>query len=807
MRSFTPLWTALVSTLCLSSVASAHSRAREALRYITTVDNAEIHTHNRRVHAHQSFDLTFDLHEHTQRFRLTLEPNHDILDEHSQVQFLDHNGHVKSTQPIARADHKVYLGEAYEIETDGTNTHVGWTRITVRRDGASPLFEGVFTRMGDHHHIELSSAYLSAKHPEDPELELREDDYMTMYRDSDIGPKTPAELRRKALDDRSCAADSLEFNTDPQHPIYRELARRNEPQYGAMSIGHLFEKRQDVVGNGNSAGVNLRSTIGDTTGCPTSRKVALIGVAVDCNYVSSFSSLDTMRQHVISVVNSASDLYQATFNITLGLRNLTVSERDCPATPSAGSPWNIACSDSTTITQRLNTFSSWRGTRGDTNAYWSLFTTCNTGAEVGLAWLGQLCNHGATSQSDTSGATQAVTGANVVCRTQTSEWQVFAHETGHTFGAVHDCDSSVCANQQAVSASRCCPLSQTACDAGSQYLMNPFSRPGITKFSPCSIGNVCSALGRNSVQSNCLTDNRGVVTITGQQCGNGIVEAGEDCDCGGPAGCAGNPCCDPTTCKFTTNSVCDPSNDGCCTRQCQYQAAGTVCRASTGQCDPQEVCTGTNATCPADQTAKDGTNCGNNLQCVSGQCTSRDQQCKTAMGSYTQGNDTYSCNSQTCQITCGSPDFGFNVCYSLQQNFLDGTACGGGGHCENGVCRGTSTGGEIKSWINDNKTTVIAVASAIGGFLLLAILGCCCGACRRRRRSGPKRKAVPPPRTTAWSGPPVPPQMVSRGYGGGGQNPNSWHGQGNNFYPAMPPASYSGTNHGYSPGGPIVRYA
>jgi hypothetical protein len=71
------------------------------------------------------------------------------------------------------------------------------------------------------------------------------------------------------------------------------------------------------------------------------------------------------------------------------------------------------------------------------------------------------------------------------------------------------------------------------------------------------------------------------------------------------------------------------------------------------------------------------------LTCASGQCTSRDLQCKTLMGSYTQNNDTYACDDLSCQLTCASPEFGPNVCYSMQQNFLDGTACGGGGKCEN----------------------------------------------------------------------------------------------------------------------------
>lgn len=212
--------------------------------------------------------------------------------------------------------------------------------------------------------------------------------------------------------------------------------------------------------------------------------------------------------------------------------------------------------------------------------------------------------------------------------------------------------------------------------------MDPSSSPGVGQFSPCTVGNICSALGRNSVKSDCLSDNRGVQTISGSQCGNGIVEDGEDCDCGGQDGCGGNNCCDPTTCRFRSGAVCDDSNEGCC-RSCQFAASGTVCRSSTGSCDPEETCSGDDGNCPADETAEDGTGCGNGLECASGQCTSRDQQCKTLMAAYSANNDTYACNSRTCAVSCASPEFGPNVCYSMQQNFLDGTPCSGGGRCDN----------------------------------------------------------------------------------------------------------------------------
>src|SRR5690606_18046796 len=97
----------------------------------------------------------------------------------------------------------------------------------------------------------------------------------------------------------------------------------------------------------------------------------------------------------------------------------------------------------------------------------------------------------------------------------------------------------------------------------------PSTDERIDRFSPCTVGNICGAFARRSVSRTCLTDNRDVQIITENRCGNGIVEAGEQCDCGGVEGCAGNSCCDPETCKFTTGSQCDDSNDECC-NSCQF---------------------------------------------------------------------------------------------------------------------------------------------------------------------------------------------------------------------------------------------
>ncbi|KAI9931365.1 hypothetical protein ASPWEDRAFT_102687 [Aspergillus wentii DTO 134E9] len=783
-QNLVPLVASAVSLFSLD--VQARSQAPRAIRHVTNINHAVINTPSHQIDHLSHFDLTFTLHRGTQRVKLELEPNHDILADDAYVQYIDVDGNIKQEEAIKRHEHKVYKGDAFVGRDNNRWNPVGFARIYMKQDGPQPLFEGVFSVNGDHHHIELQSTYLETKREDDVDIKRSKDDYMVVYRDSDMVRYVHSELKRSLDTSSSCEADKLGFNTDPLHPIHQSNSKRDTSQWGSMSLNSMFgmSKRQsDISGSsGNSGGVNLKSTIGDTSGCPDTKKVALIGIATDCTLTNSFKSNQTAREWIINTVNSASNVYEKSFNISIGLRNLTVSDGNCPDSASTAAPWNIAC-DSGNITSRLDSFSKWRGSQSDNNAYWTLMSGCPTGAEVGLSWLGQLCNSEVASQGS-----ESVSGTNVVVRTSGAGWQVFAHESGHTFGAVHDCDQDTC-NQGLDASSQCCPYSSSKCDADSQYIMNPSTRDDISKFSACTIGNICSGLGRNNVKSSCLSDNKGVTTITGSQCGNGIVEDGEDCDCGGEDSCGSNSCCDAKTCKFKDGAVCDDANDSCCSK-CQYSSADTVCRASRGECDLEEKCSGDSSSCPSDKYKDDGTSCGDSsgLTCASGQCTSRDYQCRTLMGSLLNTNDTYACDSSSCTLTCASSNMQSNACAALNQNFLDGTPCGGGGKCDNGQCKGSSVGGEIRSWIDDHKNVVIAVACAVGGLILIMLTSCLINRCRRR----PAVKPPPPVRyANGWVGPMPPPQRGPMGQWNGAPN-GGYRGLGTEPPPPYPgPARYA----------------
>ena len=137
------------------------------------------------------------------------------------------------------------------------------------------------------------------------------------------------------------------------------------------------------------------------------------------------------------------------------------------------------------------------------------------------------------------------TGIDISLSVQ-SWYRLVAHELGHNFCAPHDGESG----------SQCSYEPKT-------YIMGS---PGIAidAFSPCTIAIMTPVAQSKS----CLND-------TTADCGNNVIDAGEDCDDGNVAE---GDCCSGT-CHFTPTAI---------------------CRASTGLCDAAETCVPDAATCAPD---------------------------------------------------------------------------------------------------------------------------------------------------------------------------------------------------------------
>ena len=109
-------------------------------------------------------------------------------------------------------------------------------------------------------------------------------------------------------------------------------------------------------------------------------------------------------------------------------------------------------------------------------------------------------------------------------------------------------------------------------------------------------------------------------------CGNGVVDAGEDCDEG------------------------NASTVHCCSPSCRFLSAGTACRLAATPCDAIEFCPGTSAVCPADGNRADGVACTPNDICSAGPGTCQAGSC---ISGPRDCDDHLPCTQDSCDQSLG----------------------------------------------------------------------------------------------------------------------------------------------------------
>ncbi|CAG0885167.1 unnamed protein product [Darwinula stevensoni] len=181
-----------------------------------------------------------------------------------------------------------------------------------------------------------------------------------------------------------------------------------------------------------------------------------------------------------------------------------------------------------------------------------------------------------------------------------------AHMIGHNMGMTHDDNRENC---------KCkswhgCIMSKTI--VGDEYIQ-PYT------FSDCSLDDYVSRLRKR----------HGLESLG--KCGNGVVEEGEECDCGVIDQCEEiDPCCDPITCRLKAEAEC---SQGPCCHSCRLRPAGHLCRPPATECDIPEYCDGVQGQCPLDIYKKNGNKCDNGAgYCFNGICPSRNTQCQQFWG-------------------------------------------------------------------------------------------------------------------------------------------------------------------------------
>jgi hypothetical protein len=258
-------------------------------------------------------------------------------------------------------------------EADDARGVIGNARVTVHHADHEPIWEGVFTIAGIDYHVLTRDKYLRTKSPHDVMVDEVGD--MVIFRNED------ALDHENEFTAQSCSHDKLGYNNHTTNPVFR-----NHPSgLPMLAPDGLFKRQSTGDTGGMTSGNNFIDSIGDNSGCPTSQRIVYMGVALDCNYVTTYGSTDAARTQVLSVWNEASALYRSTFQISLGINELVVQDANCPTSTPQDATWNVHCDNDLTLDERLSRFSQWRGDRSsDGLGLWHLMTACPTVSNVEL---------------------------------------------------------------------------------------------------------------------------------------------------------------------------------------------------------------------------------------------------------------------------------------------------------------------------------------------------------------------------------------------------------------------------------------
>ncbi|XP_078522637.1 disintegrin and metalloproteinase domain-containing protein 28-like isoform X2 [Lissotriton helveticus] len=256
----------------------------------------------------------------------------------------------------------------------------------------------------------------------------------------------------------------------------------------------------------------------------------------------------------------------------------------------------------TSVQTSLERFSAWKHDEllnRNAHDYALLFSNVEfTGPAFGIAFVGAMCS------PDLSAVVIQDHSTNVLAVGTT-----VIHEMGHALGMLHDTKDCVC--------------------SPSPCIMSPsLSSKTPTAFSGCSLKQF-GVFIKKRMPACLMNKPEATHLIAMPECGNGMVEVGEQCDCGLKEECQ-DVCCHAKTCKLKPHAKC---SFGECCENCQIKKAGTVCRPSKNDCDLTDRCDGNHSECILDRYRRNGFPCNGQMgYCLMGTCPTLKSQCEDIWG-------------------------------------------------------------------------------------------------------------------------------------------------------------------------------